>query len=305
MRGRLIVAALLALAGTGPAMATEDIVITVHPVGAELALPARLIKPDGEGPFPAVVIMHDCSGLGPRSSGSPARWANELVPKGYVVLMPDSFTRRGFPDGVCLAGVQHRERADYETRVADAYGALAALRDLPYVDPARIGVMGGSHGGATTLAAMVAPASADDAMATAKAHPFAAAIALYPRCDAHYGTWSILRQGGYRGPMTAHFGTYKPLAPLLILSGALDDWTPAEACRQMVEVSRAAGHPVEIVVYPNAHHAFDSNYPVRFIAGRSNPSVLSGKGATTGGNPEAWADAKKQVARFFGEKLKK
>ena len=33
-------------------------------------IPATLIRPDGDGPFPAVVILHDCSGLGPKSSGS-------------------------------------------------------------------------------------------------------------------------------------------------------------------------------------------------------------------------------------------
>lgn len=52
--------------------------------GALEPIPATLLKPDGAGPFPAVVIMHDCSGLGPRSSGAPDRWARELLTQGYV-----------------------------------------------------------------------------------------------------------------------------------------------------------------------------------------------------------------------------
>ena len=64
-------------------------------------IPARVLKPAGSGPFPAVVIMHDCSGLGPGSSGAPGRWSRELVARGYVVLMPDSFSTRGHPGGVC------------------------------------------------------------------------------------------------------------------------------------------------------------------------------------------------------------
>jgi dienelactone hydrolase len=291
----------LTLAGAALPAAAQDLV--VHPVGSETDLPAHLMKPDGDGPFPAVVIVHDCSGLGPKSSGSPKRWAQQLVPQGYVVLMPDSFTPRGFPDGVCIAGGHGREAVDYPQRAADALGALAALRKLPYVDGARIGIMGGSHGGSTVLMTMSAPVGGF--LADAKEKGFAAGLALYPRCDAHYGDWSILRQGGRVGPMSAHFGTYKPLAPLLILSGALDDWTPAEPCRQMAETAKAAGYPIDIVVYPNAHHAFDSSFPVRFVAGRNNPSAPSGKGATTGGNAEAWADAKAQVARFFGERLKR
>lgn len=42
-------------------------------------VPFTLTKPPGNGPFPAVVILHDCSGLGVRSSGSPARWAGVLM----------------------------------------------------------------------------------------------------------------------------------------------------------------------------------------------------------------------------------
>src|SRR5688572_16275948 len=64
-------------------------------------IPAQVLKPEGPGPFPAVVIAHDCSGLGPKSSGTPARWAAELVGLGYVVILPDSFSTRGFPHGVC------------------------------------------------------------------------------------------------------------------------------------------------------------------------------------------------------------
>src|SRR5258706_5783231 len=112
------------------------------------------MKPDGDGPFPAVVIMHDCSGLGGRSSGSPLRWANELLPQGYVVIIPDSFSPRGFADGVCFIPGNQTISVNGNVRAAEAYGALAALRDLPYVDGKRVGIMGGSHGGWTTPAAM-------------------------------------------------------------------------------------------------------------------------------------------------------
>jgi hypothetical protein len=64
---------------------------TTNGTGESEQIPAKLFKPDGAGEFPAVVIMHDCSGLGPRSSGAPNRWAKELLIYGYVVLIPDSF----------------------------------------------------------------------------------------------------------------------------------------------------------------------------------------------------------------------
>ena len=63
--------------------------------GAPQDLPATLLRPDGDGPFPAIVILHDCSGLGAHSSHAPARWAPLLAGEGYVVLIPDSFVPRG------------------------------------------------------------------------------------------------------------------------------------------------------------------------------------------------------------------
>lgn len=284
-----------------PAPAAES-TVTVTSLGTGLELPATLFRPDGPGPFPAIVIAHDCSGLGARSSGAPRRWATELLAQGYVILTPDSFTPRGMPDGVCTIGGPRREAAP-AIRAADVYGALAFLRTLPYVDGTRIGLMGGSHGGATTLAAMVEPVAAD-ALAAAKRNGFAAAIALYPSCGNRYGAWLPRRAEGIPGPVTSYDGVYRPIAPLLILTGADDDWTPAIHCEHLAQASSAAGLPVAIRVYPNAHHAFDSFARPRFVAERNNQFAPSGRGATTGGNSVAWAAAREEVARFFGERLK-
>jgi dipeptidyl aminopeptidase/acylaminoacyl peptidase len=128
----------LSIATTGPSSAPEQI-------------PLRLLKPKGPGPFPAVVILHDCSGLGPRSSGGPSRWASELVKQGYAVAIPDSFTTRGFSDGVCTDPSPNRAQVNPVQRARDAYAALSYLRTLPDVDGSRVGLMGGSHGGSTTL----------------------------------------------------------------------------------------------------------------------------------------------------------
>lgn len=260
-------------------------------------VPFSLSKPAGPGPFPAVVILHDCSGLGPRSSGGPARWSAELVRQGYVTIRPDSFSSRGNPDGVCIGGAYPGILRD---RAIDAYGALRYLQGQPFVDPNRIGVMGGSHGGASTLAAIVALPVRRQMMRPG----FAAALALYPSCGIHYGEWEVTREGGAGTPIIDYKGVFEPLAPLLILTGELDDWTPAEPCRQLSERAKAAGYPVDIKIYPGAHHSFDSNFPVRFVAERMNMNREGGRGATTGGNKEAWDDAKIQVRDFFTRHLK-
>lgn len=271
----------------GPNMATSA------PNGAAERIPVTVARPSGVGPFPAVVILHDCSGLGPRSSHAPARWARELTGRGYVVIMPDSFGTRGFPNGVCTDPAPTRADVSPSRRQWDAYAALAYARDLPEVDGRRVGVMGGSHGGSTTLSTVAAPVSAADPLVSAKRAGFAAAVALYPACGFRLGAWN-----GATGS-----GVYRPVAPLLILTGALDDWTPAEPCRRLAETARAAGEPVVLKIYPGAHHSFDSANPVRYVPTRINPSSPTGRGATTGGNAEAWSDSIREVAAFFDRHL--
>jgi dienelactone hydrolase len=249
--------------------------------------PVRILRPEGPGPFPAVVLLHDCSGLGPRSSGAPARWAKELLSRGYLVAIPDSFSTRGFPNGVCTESSPSRAEVGPFRRVRDAYAALDRLRAEPGVRGDRIGVMGGSHGGSTTLATIALLGQDPPSLAERKRHGFVAAIAFYPGCA--IGS----------PPFTQE---YHPAAPLLILSGGLDDWTPAAPCVQLV--SAAAGR-AEIKIYPDAHHSFDSNAPVRYLESRNNANAPGGKGATTGGNAQAWKDSIQQVDAFFAKHLKK
>jgi dienelactone hydrolase len=178
-------------------------------------------------------------------------------------------------------------------RRIDAYAALAHARSLPFVDGRRVGVMGGSHGGSTTLVVMAAPESDGESLAQDRRGGFAAAVALYPGCRAALGSW---RSDGS--------GTYRAVAPLLILIGEKDDWTPAAPCVELARSSRATPHPVDIVVYPGAHHSFDSDRPVRYVATRVNMNAPAGRGATTGGDPQAWADSIRRVTEFFERTLR-
>jgi dienelactone hydrolase len=277
----------------------------VAPVAAEEpSFPFTLSRPAGTGPFPAVVILHDCSGLGPRSSGMAWRWSSELARLGYVTIWPDSFLQRGRPKGVCTDA--SLPRVTYAQRAGDAYAALAYLASLPFVDAKRIAVMGGSHGGTSTLATIAdIPASTGPQRAGRPESRFAAAVALYPSCGLSLGGWSVERGKGPGRPITAFAGAFKPLAPVLILIGELDDWTPAEPCRRLAAAAQSADYPVEIKVYPGAHHSFDSILPTRYVAQRINRNSATGRGATTGGNADAWADAVVRVERFLARHLHK
>lgn len=261
--------------------------------GGTERIPVTVARPAGDGPSPAVVILHDCSGLGARSSGAPARWSHELVARGYVTIVPDSFTTRGHPDGVCTDGRPSRGEVAPARRALDAYAALAHARALPFVDGRHVGLMGGSHGGSSTLAALAAADDPGDPLARAQRDGFAAAVALYPGCRARYGGWRPDADGAYR-----------PVAPLLILIGERDDWTPAAPCEALVRSTRGGPHPADIVVYPGARHSFDSDRPVRYVATRVNMNAPGGRGATTGGDPRAWADSIRRVTEFFDRTLR-
>lgn len=51
-------------------------------------------------------------------------------------------------------------------------------------------------------------------------------------------------------------GSVSLSAPTLVLVGALDDWRPADRCREMKDRLAPDSAPVTLIIYPNAHHAF-------------------------------------------------
>src|SRR6516225_2453096 len=109
---------------------------------SDQAKPARLLgylaRPDGDGPFPAVVVLHGCNGF----FGGYAEAADQLRSWGYVALVVDSFGPRG---------ITTRCRIGLDEQPTDAYAALRYLSQQPSVDAARIAVLGYSMGGESAL----------------------------------------------------------------------------------------------------------------------------------------------------------
>ncbi|SDG62326.1 dienelactone hydrolase family protein [Propionivibrio dicarboxylicus] len=115
-------------------------------------LETTFFRPDGDGPFPLVVINHGKASGNPRFQ-SRARYivaSRELVRRGYAVMIP---MRGGFSrsSGNYISGGCNIE-ANGLSQARDVRAALDYATQLPYVDPTRIVVMGQSHGGLTTLA---------------------------------------------------------------------------------------------------------------------------------------------------------
>jgi dienelactone hydrolase len=61
-----------------------------------------LAKPEGPGPFPAVILLHSAGGL---SGAVGHEWPDYLTKLGYVTLSVDTFGSRGF--GYCGSRAAH------------------------------------------------------------------------------------------------------------------------------------------------------------------------------------------------------
>jgi dienelactone hydrolase len=194
--------------------------ITLEPkIDPSIPLKGFLARPEGNGPFPAVVLMHTCAGISEHEES----WSDRLVAWGYVVLTVDSFTPRGEK---YMCG---RQIITPWSRVLDAFGAKRYLSTRPFVDPTRIAVMGMSRGANAVLLVIKQSTSNDLAIS-----PFRAAVVLYPWC-----------------------GEPEPInTPTLILTGGEDTWTPADRCVQFLD-RLPTPHEMTLQVFEGAHHGFD------------------------------------------------
>ena len=213
-----------------------------NPLGSPQPLQGYLRQTSRTGPSPAVVLLHSCNGNWLRLD---ERWGKRIGSWGYVTLTVDSFGPRGLKD-TCNNGAP-------VDLAFDAYRALNFLVRQPFVDPARVAVLGFSQGGWLALTSVE-----HGSMEQTSQNKFRAAIAFYPRCL------------GFKGDMTVS---------TLILIGELDDGTPAGECRNMVDgrddwgISRhkSEGAPIRLIVYPGAYHAFDApglQTPIQFFGHR-------------------------------------
>ena len=188
-----------------------------------------LAKPDGAGPFPAVIGLHGCAGM---HEATKQRLVDQLVGWRYVVLLVDSYATRGI-DHACTSSAFFT----FLRRRLDAYGAVVFLAGQTYVDPQRIAAVGFSAGAWVTLFA--AETNSFELFVPASNLRLQAAVAFNPPC----------KEAGAR-----------PGIPTLILVGALDDWTPAADCSSKIASWGNDGPPVELVIYPGAYHGFYYSY---------------------------------------------
>jgi dienelactone hydrolase len=259
-----------------------------RPISFESATPknparveGRLYKPDGAGPFPAVVLLHGCQGVLPQIKA----WARWLADRGYVDFVVDSFGPR---NELADCKSDDSDSTPATARFDDAIGALRYLQSQPFVIPERVASFGWSQGGEFAMSVINGP-TLERARARGVVLPkvgYAAAVAMYPGGCRDYAKELVVR-------------------PLLLLIGGADDWTPPRYCREMAANVKARGADVTLVEYPGAYHYFDVvGQQKQVLKDIEQPFNLGTYGVTVAYDADAAADAQRQVEAFLARVLK-
>jgi carboxymethylenebutenolidase len=132
-------------------MSSEYIVVQhsdVHFDSGGATLAGYLALPDGPGPHPGLVAIHELYGLNANMRGVADRFAGE----GYAALAVDLFAGRSralciarLMSGMLLSSLDH-------SGLRDLRAALASLSARPEVDASRIGAIGFCMGGSLAIA---------------------------------------------------------------------------------------------------------------------------------------------------------
>ncbi len=116
--------------------------------GHDRELEAFYARPEGEGPFPAVVVIHEIFGLNENIRDIAARFAGE----GYAALAVDLFAGRN--RALCMAQMMGGMlfNALEHGGVKNLKAALSFLSPQPDVDPEHVGAIGFCMGGGLAIA---------------------------------------------------------------------------------------------------------------------------------------------------------
>ena len=113
-----------------------------------LPIPTYLAWPEGAGPFPGVVVIHEIFGLNENIREITRRFAE----RGYAALAVDLFGHGN--RALCMAQIMSgiASRSLNRPGIGDLKGALSYLAARPEVDPNRLGAIGFCLGGGYAIA---------------------------------------------------------------------------------------------------------------------------------------------------------
>lgn len=262
----LLMCAVLSGCGTSPPMPADEL-------SRRLDEHNLVLIPEGDGPFPAVLLLHACFG----NLGHVDSWARTLQSMGYAAVVVNSMSARGLEghfDNVAVCSGLVMRPAD---RARDISLGIEKLSRLDRVDAGRVAVIGFSHGGWTLLEYLGQPEDAHSgSVPSADRAAVKSAVVVYPYCGGE------VEAGLERWP--------REVRVLMLLAGN-DRTVGTSKCENVARVQSARGYAISLHVYPNAQHGYDVE-----------PELVWGYEDRY--DEAAATDTRRRIIEFLGETLR-
>jgi carboxymethylenebutenolidase len=182
-----------------------------------------LAEPDGPGPHPAVMMLHEWWGL----NQDITLLADALAAEGYVVFVPDAY--RGRVTSQIPRALYLRLGTPEDQVKADLDAALDYLMSRPNVDPERVASLGFCFGGGHSLLLSLR-------------HP-----ETIPLTIIYYG--DVIGDPATLAPLVNSRG-------VLGIFGENDQQIPVAEVAVFEQALTSLGIPNEVTIYPGVGHAF-------------------------------------------------
>ena len=212
------------------ARAVQWVKVTAPGVGV---MCAALARPEGAGPFPAIIVLHGSHGFAEQY----VQLAQSLARAGVLGVAASWFSGRGgagtrFITPIDCPGAPPMSEASSGAAMQTVAALVQAVRSLPEVRADRVGLFGHSRGGGAALNYIL---RADTVQA------------------------AMLNSAGYPAALTEQAAEVK--VPILILHGTADSpadggspFTDVQMARNFEAALRRAGKQVEAIYYEGSGH---------------------------------------------------
>lgn len=199
--------------------------------GGDQRIPAFIARPEPVGVYPAVIVLHENTGLMPHIKDIAIRFARE----GFVAIAPDLFFREGLIAGTDDPAAPEVDRIPFTRILGDLEATIEHLDALTFADAKRIGVIGFGMGGLYAY------------LLAAKTTRLAAAADFY-------GPVAPARSG--LKPETPLDVAPRVNCPILGIFGGSDPEIPVADVHALRDTMIAHRKSFEIKIYPDAPPAF-------------------------------------------------
>ncbi|HEX7273046.1 MAG TPA: dienelactone hydrolase family protein [Casimicrobiaceae bacterium] len=199
-------------------------------------VPAYRAMPEAGGPFATILVVHEAWGVHEHIQDVCRR----LAKLGYYAIAPDLFARYGdvskMETSAIVQNVMNKVTAEQAASDLDACVAFAKASGK--ADTQKLAVIGFCFGGTVVW------------QYAARNRALKTGVAWYGSLDSRLGP----------DTKTALELTPELTVPVLGLYGGKDQGIPLAVVEQMRAELKQAGNPSQIVVYPEAGHAFFADY---------------------------------------------